>query len=91
VSAFIDRILNGEVGVVAFTSAPQVRMLFDFAAQLGIAAALEKALKGTVVIASIGEVTNRALEEKGLTARIVPTQSKMGALAQAVADYYRRP
>jgi uroporphyrinogen-III synthase len=89
VGALISRILDGQVQVVAFTSAPQVGMLFDFAGQLGVTDALTTALKsGVMTIASIGEVTSRALAEKGLTARIVPQQSKMGAMAQAVAEYF---
>ena len=87
VNALISRILDGQVQVVAFTSAPQVRMLFDFATQLNVTEALEKALN-TTVIASIGEVTSRALQEKALTPKIVPAQSKMGAMAQAIAEYF---
>jgi uroporphyrinogen-III synthase len=89
VSALINRILAGQIQVVAFTSAPQVRMLFDFATQFGLANALENALKSGVTIASIGEVTSRALAEHHLVPAIVPAQSKMGALAQAVTEYYR--
>jgi uroporphyrinogen-III synthase len=88
VNALIGKILNGEVRVIAFTSAPQVRMLFDFAQQLGNAEALTAALKDKVVIASIGDVTSRALGGHGLAAKIVPQQMKMGALAQAIADYF---
>jgi uroporphyrinogen-III synthase len=88
VGALVDRILAGRVQVIAFTSAPQVRLLFDFAAQLGVTETLGKALAETVVIASIGEVTSRALAEKGLEAKIVPNPSKMGAMAQAVAEYF---
>ena len=88
VQAFITKIMNREVQVLTFTSAPQVRMLFDFASELGLSTELEKALKNGVVIASIGEVTSRALGEKGLVAQIVPKQSKMGAMSQAVADYF---
>lgn len=88
VNALITKILNGEVRVIAFTSAPQVRMLFDFAYQFGKSEALAAALKSSVVIASIGEVTGRALGEQGLVPKIVPKQPKMGALAQAVADYF---
>jgi uroporphyrinogen-III synthase len=88
VGALIERILDGRVQVIAFTTAPQVRLLFDFAGQLGVTETLGKALGGSIVIASIGEVTSRALKEKGLTARIVPRISKMGAMAQAVAEYF---
>ena len=87
VSALISRILDGQIQVIAFTSAPQVRILFDFASQLGVAEPLEKALR-SVVIASIGEVTSRALAERGLDSKIVPKQSKMGAMAQAVAEHF---
>ena len=64
-------------------------MLYDFAAQAGVMEPLDQALKSAVVIASIGEVTSRALAERQLIPAIVPAQSKMGALAQAVAEYFR--
>jgi uroporphyrinogen-III synthase len=51
---------------------------------------LKKALATRVVIASIGEVTSRALATKGLAPQIVPAQSKMGALAQAVATHFEK-
>jgi len=88
VNGLINRILDGQVHVIAFTSGPQVHMLFDFASQLGLAGSLTDALTGRVTVASIGEVTSRALSEKGLSPKIVPAQSKMGALAQAVATYF---
>jgi uroporphyrinogen-III synthase len=88
VKTLVSRLASSEIEVIAFTSAPQVRVLFDLAAQLGISESLQRALQTNVVIASIGEVTNRALAEKGLVARIVPAQSKMGSLSQAVADYF---
>ena len=91
VSALISRLLDGKIQLVVFTSGPQVRMLFDFASQTGVATALENALRRGVTIAAIGEVTNRALLERNLIAKIVPAQSKMGALAQAVADYFTKP
>jgi uroporphyrinogen-III synthase len=68
----------------------QVTMLFVAATQVGMAAGLQSALNEGLVLASIGEVTSRALAEKGLSPKIVPAQSKMGALAQAIADYFRK-
>jgi uroporphyrinogen-III synthase len=90
VSALINKITNDEIQVIAFTSAPQVRMLFDFARQLGVSESVTAKLKGSVVVASVGEVTSRALEQQGLVPKIVPKQPKMGALAQAVAEYFER-
>jgi uroporphyrinogen-III synthase len=88
VSALIGRMLDGQIRIVAFTSAPQVRILFDFAAQLDLVEPLERALRTAIVIASIGEVTSRSLAERNLTPAIVPAQSKMGALVQEVAKYF---
>jgi uroporphyrinogen-III synthase len=90
VNSLISRILNGHVQVMAFTSAPQLRMLFDFAGRSGMAEALQQALKTRVTIASIGEVTTRALAEKNLAPKIVPSDSKMGAMAKAVAEYWEK-
>jgi uroporphyrinogen-III synthase len=89
VNTLVTKLLSGEIQVIAFTSAPQVRVLFDLAGKLEISDSLNRALN-KVVIASIGEVTNRALAEKGLAAKIVPPQSKMGSLAQAVAEYFSK-
>jgi len=90
VNTLVTMLLKDEIQVIAFTNGPQVRVLFDLAAQLGISESLDRALKSNVVIASIGEVSNRALEEKGLVAKIVPAQSKMAALAQAVAQHFSK-
>ena len=76
VNTLITKLLSDEIQVIAFTSAPQVRVLFDLAAQLGISDSLDGALRN-VVIASIGEVTNRALEEKA------------GVMLQLVARLFR--
>jgi uroporphyrinogen-III synthase len=90
VNALFTKIVNDEVHVIAFTSAPQVRMLFEFARQLGRFEAIAGKLRTSVIIASVGEVTNRALAEGNLIPTIVPKQPKMGALAQAIADYYEK-
>jgi uroporphyrinogen-III synthase len=88
VNDLISRILDGHVQVVAFTSTPQVEMLFDAAAQLGVAEALATALQTKVTVASIGEVTSRTLQGKGVAPKIVPAQAKMGVLVQAVGEYF---
>jgi uroporphyrinogen-III synthase len=90
VSAIIGRVLDGQIQALAFTSAPQVRMLFDFAVQLGLAETLAMALKDSVAVASIGEVTTRALKERGVTPAIVPSQPKMAALVHAVREYFQK-
>jgi uroporphyrinogen-III synthase len=88
VRAFIQNIVSGGIQVIAFTSAPQVRMLFQMASQTGLSSDLENCLKGPVVVASVGEVTSSALEEHGIMPTILPKQPKMASLAQAVAEYF---
>jgi uroporphyrinogen-III synthase len=88
VKEFIGRIIDGQIKVIAFTSAPQVGMLFDFAGQLGSTDALASALQTRLTVASIGEVTTRALQARGVTPKIVPAQSKMAALVQAVREHF---
>ena len=90
VNDLIQKVLKGEVQVMAFTSAPQVRMLFDIASQLGFSEKLQESLQNKLTLASIGDVTSAALAEKGLAAKILPKQPKMASLAQAVGDFFRQ-
>ena len=89
VRAFIDTLRSGNIDVIAFTSAPQVRALFRASDKLGLRSALSEKLRDRTLIASIGEVTNAALlAEAGLHPAIVPEDPKMGALVRAVSEYY---
>lgn len=86
VHAFIDNILANEIQVVAFTSGPQVRALFEVASQFQKTEALQRSLNDRVIVAAIGEVTREALEENRVAAKIIPNQPKMGPFAQAIAE-----
>lgn len=70
VAALIDEMARGQIDVIAFTSAPQVRRLFDVARAAGrdAPAALQK-----TIIASIGPVVSAELARLGITAAIMPT------------------
>jgi uroporphyrinogen-III synthase len=41
-----------------------------------------------VTVASVGEVTSRALKDQGITPKVVPAQAKMAALVQAVREHF---
>jgi len=88
VARFIDRLVGGEIDAVTFTSAPQVVSLFGHADRLGKTGALTGAMTGPVVVVAIGGVTNRALSDRGVPARVVPAVSKMGAMVEAIAGYF---
>jgi uroporphyrinogen-III synthase len=67
------------VDAVVFTSAVQVKHLFAVAAQRARAAELP-ALLGRVIVASIGPVCSRALEERGITPTFEADPPKLGPL-----------
>jgi uroporphyrinogen-III synthase len=72
IAALIDEMAAGGIDVIAFTSAPQVRRLFDAAKALKRQEILGAALHKTVV-AAIGPVVGAELQRRGITATIMPT------------------
>jgi uroporphyrinogen-III synthase len=72
VAALIDEMAGGRIDVIAFTSAPQVKRLFDVARATGreenLPAALQKA-----IVAAIGPVVSAELARHGVTAAIMPS------------------
>jgi uroporphyrinogen-III synthase len=75
----IDALARSAVDAVVFTSAVQVRHLFAVAEQGARAAALPALLRG-LIIASIGPVCSRALEERGITPTFEADPPKLGPL-----------
>ncbi len=73
---------------VAFTSKSQVRHLFQIAERMGLKNSLREALRGPVVVASVGPVCTRALAEEGITPHVAPEHPKMGPLVLALASYF---
>ena len=84
IERFIREIISGDIHILVFTSASQVRALFEAANGMGFETTLRDALTNRVRIASIGEVTTRALNQYGLQPRIVPEKPKMGAMVKAI-------
>ncbi len=79
--------VDGGVDVIAFTSSPQIRHLFDVAERLGLAEPLARALRERVVTAVIGPVCRATLAERGIPSVVEPEKGTMGALAHAIATY----
>lgn len=86
---FVRRVIAGRVNVIAFTSAPQIRMLIQTAAEAALDSDLILALRNRVTVAAIGEVTCRALDEIQVQPAIVPPVHKMGPMVNAIADHFR--
>jgi uroporphyrinogen-III synthase len=86
----VDRIIAGGVDAVAITTQAQAQHLFAVAESMGSAGALRKALGEGVVVAAVGPTCAHALEQLGAPPRVVPAQSKMGALVVALAAHFSR-
>lgn len=86
VLAMIERMRQGEVDAIAFTSLQQVERLFRLADRQGQGRALDEALRRTVV-AAVGPLVAEALSRHGVQVRAIPVGSYyMKPLAQALID-----
>jgi uroporphyrinogen-III synthase len=79
VQALIGRLAAGEIDAIAFTSKAQVERLAAVAEEAGQASELKAALE-SVVVAAVGPVAARELEEHGVRVDVVPE-----------SDYFMKP
>jgi uroporphyrinogen-III synthase len=91
----IDRMADGGVDVIAFTSSPQVERLFTTAKAAQREAALAAALRRTVV-AAIGPVVAGELRKRGVRVTITPDRSYfmkplVSAIVAALSPELARP
>lgn len=90
VAALIDQMAAGRIDVIAFTSAPQVRRLFDVGQALNQKEKLDTALRKTIV-AAVGPVVLAELQRRGVTAAIMPNDTyfmkpMVSAIVAALSD-----
>ncbi len=81
--SLMDKLDQGEIDVVCFTSASQVHNLFAVAAQQQRQGALQASLHKTLV-ASIGPVCSAALRQFSIRVDIEPQPPKLGPFIQAI-------
>ncbi len=79
----MDALALGRVDAVAFTNAAQVRNLYALAERLGRRAALDAGLQDAL-IASIGPVCTRALQDYGVEVDVEAHPPKLGPFVQAL-------
>lgn len=77
-------LVAGAFAALLVTSRPQVRHLFQVAADMGLAEALRQRLNGAVAVAAVGPVARRALAEQGVPVAVEPERPKMAPLVQAL-------
>ena len=84
VRALIDCLGGEEVDAVAFTSAVQVRCLYQGAAALGLTGELQRGL-ADVVVAAVGPTTAACLRAHGIEPQVTPRPFVVRRLAATVA------
>lgn len=77
----LERLADGSVDVVTFTSSSTVRNFVELAKDIDLADAMKD-----VLVASIGPVTSDTARELGLTVGVEADEYTIPGLVQAVAD-----
>ncbi|HWU54264.1 MAG TPA: uroporphyrinogen-III synthase [Rhizomicrobium sp.] len=89
VAATIRDLAAGKIGMIAFTSSPQIERLFAVANEFGLMAELTQGLAKTQ-IAAIGPVMEKALAAHGLSSAIQPeTSFHLKPLINAIAEAWK--
>ncbi|MGW4528186.1 uroporphyrinogen-III synthase [Amycolatopsis sp. NPDC004378] len=81
----IDAAITGDLGALAFTSAPAAANFLTLARSYGRYDELLTALRGPVVCACVGPVTAAPLEEAGI-ATLQPDRQRLGALVKLLVN-----
>jgi len=90
VERLVKQIVKGEIDAITFTSATQVPFFFQAADALVKPETFRKRFKKDVIVASVGEVTSRALRAAGVEPHVMPQESKMGPMVKALGEYFQR-
>lgn len=74
VEVLVEKIIQGALDAIAFTSSPQVKRLFQIAAKAGMETRLRESLN-SIVVAAVGPVVADSLREQGVDVKIMPETS----------------
>lgn len=83
-----QELIHNQLDAVCFTTAVQVRYLFEFAREHGYLDDVLNAFKHEVLAVSVGKVTTDALREEGIERVIAPEIERMGAMIVELSRYY---
>lgn len=88
IELLLTELSDGRVDAVCFTTAVQVKYLFNYAIETGRKDSLLTAFQGKAVAAAVGKVTAEALQHYGVTRIVVPELERMGAMIIELTRYY---
>jgi uroporphyrinogen-III synthase len=83
-----QELATGSVDAVCFTTAVQVRYLFDYARREGLLSQVQAAFAQHVLAVAVGKVTAEALREEGVNLVVSPESERMGAMIIELVKYY---
>ncbi len=88
IRAFMQRLLAGEIGLLAFTTPPQVTILMDAAEKLGLVQNLRETMNSSVTVAAVGTVTAGTLARYGVKVSVRPPDEDetMMGLVEAIEE-----
>src|SRR6266480_405105 len=84
--ALIDRVCNGDVDAVTFTTGPAVENFLELAREQDRETAVRDALNGRVVAVVIGPYCANVARSLGLDAVVEPAASRLGSMVRALTD-----
>ncbi|MEH7415398.1 uroporphyrinogen-III synthase [Neobacillus drentensis] len=88
VKTLCQELMANECDAVCFTTAVQVRSLFEYARQNNIHKEIVESFKEHTLAAAVGKVTLEALKEEGIERALAPENERMGAMIVTLANYY---
>jgi len=88
VKSLCKELIADECDAVCFTTAVQVRSLFDYARKTNSYKEIVGAFKDQTLAVAVGKVTLEALKEEGIDRVLVPENERMGAMIITLANYY---
>jgi uroporphyrinogen-III synthase len=83
-------IIEGKIDAVCFTTAIQVRALFDVAKEIGMNDRLRACFGKEIVAGAVGKITAEACREEGIENIVVPEKERMGALIIELGEHYKK-
>ena len=92
IGAFIQRVLADDIGLLVFTTPPQVTILIEAAEKLGAGKKLLEVMNSSATIAAVGTVTAATLARYGVKVSVCPPEEDetMMGLVEAIENFLRK-
>lgn len=90
VEQLCSELISNQCDAVCFTTAIQVRSLFNYARENGMLAEVVDVFQNQTIAVAVGKVTAEALKEEGIARILVPDKERMGAMIITLAKYFQK-